>query len=165
MKHLGFSIVGGLLTFGCLVQTVAAPIPIVVWNATPSVPVGLYRRSFERNARNSWVLVWPPAAMAKLASERGYLPRSVPMIKRIAAVNGDRVCRFQHDVTINGQQIGPVLSRDSRGRTLPNWRGCFTIRDDQVFLIGDMATSFDSRYFGPIARSYIIEGLVPLWTF
>ena len=110
-------------------------------------------------------MVRPPHAAADLAANRGYLPRSVPMVKRVAASSGDHVCRAGQSVSINGRTVATALWQDSLGRALPVWTGCIDLKHDQIFLITSPPTSFDSRYFGPVPVANVIERIAPLWTF
>jgi conjugative transfer signal peptidase TraF len=148
-----------------LIELVATPRPLLVWNVTHSAPIGLYRRVFADVGDGAWVLVRAPSAAADLAAARGYLPRSVPMVKRVAASSGDHVCRNGQSVSINGQTAAQALWQDSLGRALPVWSGCIDLKPDQIFLITTPPTSFDSRYFGPVPTSNVIERIAPLWTF
>ena len=91
MRHHALSLAAGALVAGCLIEIVAAPRPLLVWNVTHSAPIGLYRRVFAGVENGAWVLVRAPSAAADLAASRGYLPRSVPMVKRVAALSGDHV--------------------------------------------------------------------------
>jgi conjugative transfer signal peptidase TraF len=148
-----------------VIEILATPRPLLVWNVTHSAPVGLYRHVFADLERGAWVLVRAPHAAADLAASRGYLPRSVPMVKQVAATSGDRVCRFGQSVTVNGRSVATALWQDSVGRKLPVWSGCTALNDDQIFLITSPPTSFDSRYFGPVPVPNVIERIAPLWTF
>jgi type IV secretory pathway protease TraF len=65
------------------------PTPLLVWNASASVPVGLYRAAFGTLEHGDFALVHTPDSVSMLADERGYLPVGVPLIKRVAAVVGD----------------------------------------------------------------------------
>src|SRR5689334_4676678 len=79
--------------FGILaIAASAIPSPRLVWNASASAPVGLYWRIDGRPARRDLVLAWAPLWARRLADERHYLPMAVPLIKRVAAVDGDTVC-------------------------------------------------------------------------
>jgi conjugative transfer signal peptidase TraF len=153
------------LVAGCVIELLAVPRPILVWNVTRSAPIGLYRRVFAGVERGAWVLARAPRAAADLAASRGYLPRSVPMVKRIAATSGDQVCRFGQSVTVNGHTVARASWRDTLGRTLPVWSGCIGLKSDQIFLITSPPASFDSRYFGPVQVGNVIERIAPLWTF
>ncbi|PAQ05472.1 S26 family signal peptidase [Mesorhizobium temperatum] len=139
--------------------------PWLVWNASASAPVGLYRIAAGSPARGDLVLVRPPKSVADLAAERGYLPRNVALVKRLAALPGEHVCAFNDAIIIGGEIVARRLATDTKGRPLPWWNACRKLGRDEVFLLGsDKNRSFDSRYFGPVPAANIIGGLVPLWT-
>jgi conjugative transfer signal peptidase TraF len=140
--------------------------PRLIWNATASAPVGLYEvRSQATFARGELVLIRPPQWVRLFAAVRGYLPDTVPMAKRIAAQNGDIVCRERNAITINNRYVAHALLADGEGRTLPTWSGCRRLGKDEIFLLMDsVRASFDSRYFGPVPTTAIIGKLVPIWT-
>ena len=142
----------------------AHPVPRLVWNASASLPIGLYRILPGGPRRGDLVLVRPPENAAILADHRGYLPAGVPLVKRIAAVGGDRVCAVGGVVFINGQIVAHQLSADRAGRPLPRGSGCKVLGGDEIFVLADAADSFDSRYFGPVPTTTIIGRLVALWT-
>jgi conjugative transfer signal peptidase TraF len=147
----------------------AAPLshpPRLIWNATASAPIGLYEvRSQATFTRGELVLVRPPQWVRTFAAARGYLPDTVPMLKRIAAENGDVVCRRWDAITINGRVVAHALLADRVGRALPAWSGCHSLGDGEIFLLMDsVRASFDSRYFGPVPTTAIIAKVVPLWT-
>ena len=61
--------------------------------------------------------------------------------------------------------IGNARERDSRGRPLPVWQGCRTLRRGDVFLMNwQSGDSFDGRYFGVLPRTAIIGRATPLFT-
>jgi type IV secretory pathway protease TraF len=98
-------------------------------------------------------------------AERRYLPRGVPLMKRVAALPGQRVCREGSHITVDGIDMGEALSRDHSGRDLPAWQGCRRIADGEIFLMNWAAPeSMDGRYFGPLASTSIIGRAIPLWT-
>jgi conjugative transfer signal peptidase TraF len=164
MRHQLLSAFVVLLVAAVGVQLVSRPRPLLIWNSTHSAPTGLYRRSTDAVAKNSWVLIWPPKPAAELAATRGYLPARVPMVKRVAALSGDLVCRTDDTVSINGQPKATALRADSEGRPLPQWSGCARLKDGQLLVLTRPATSFDGRYFGPISASNLVERIEPLWT-
>jgi len=52
---------------------VAKPVPRFVWNASPSVPIGLYSvEPFGKLAVTNIVLATPPKRLAHFLAERGY---------------------------------------------------------------------------------------------
>jgi len=142
----------------------AQPIRIV-YNATPSAPVGWFLVNLHARVRpGDLVLARLPRSAAELAHERGYLQIGTPVVKRVAAVEGQVACSSASGIRIEGRNVATALAHDSRGRPLSTWRGCRELADE-VFLLGDRShASFDSRYFGPVARSAIIGRVEPLWT-
>ncbi|UVC15143.1 S26 family signal peptidase [Mesorhizobium onobrychidis] len=161
-KTIAAAVIGlALIGFAGFVK----PTPWLVWNASASAPVGLYRVGFAAPATGHLVLVRPPESVAELAAERGYLPRNVPLVKRLAALPDDHVCAFNDAIIIAGEIVARRLPTDTRGRPLPWWNGCRTLADTEVFLLGnDNIRSFDSRYFGPVPAPNVIGRLVPIWT-
>ena len=140
--------------------------PALIWNASASVPVGLYRvQPDPRPHVGDTVVVRPPDDLVRFLAEGGYLPRGVPLLKHVAALGGQRVCRIGTAVSVDGAPLGEALERDHRGRPLPVWEGCVVLTDAQVFLMNpDRADSLDGRYFGPLDRSTIVGGAEPVWT-
>jgi len=141
-------------------------VPRLIWNATASAPVGLYEVHPQATfARGELVLVRPPQWVRIFAAARGYLPDTVPMAKRIAALNGDVVCRERDAITINHRVVARALFADQSGRVLPAWSGCRRLGEGEMFLLMDsVRASFDGRYFGPVPTTAIIGKLVPIWT-
>lgn len=137
-----------------------------VWNATASVPTGLYaiggKASLHAGER---VAIDPPPELRRLLATRGYLPAGVPLLKRITAVRGQRVCRFAHSVTIDGDYVGAARDRDRLDRPLPVWTGCHVLRAGELFVMNPAAPdSFDGRYFGVLRFADVIGRATPVWT-
>jgi len=143
------------------------PAPRLVWNASASVPIGLYNvRATSRLVVSELVVAMPLAPLATLLVEGGYLPRGVPLIKRIAALPGQTVCRKNFVITVQGIEMGAARERDHKGGPLPVWQGCEVIAKGDVFLMNwDEPASLDGRYFGSIPASSILGRAEPLWTF
>ena len=79
-----------------LLSTVGAKSAHYIWNASASVPIGLYRLRPTGNLFvTELVAVQPPEPTATFLSEGGYLPRGLPMLKRVLALPGQTVCRDQ----------------------------------------------------------------------
>ncbi len=138
--------------------------PLIVWNASASVPTGFYRLASGKPEYGDFVLVRTPESVAALAAAWGYLPLGIPLIKHIAAVIGDDVCVIGRDVFINGNEAAFQLETDRAGRHLPRWKGCRKLVSGEYFLLTEASDSFDSRYFGPVDNQHIIGRLAPLWT-
>ena len=141
-------------------------VPRYLWNVSNSVPIGLYRLSpIGRLAVTELVAVAPPEPTATFLADGDYLPRNVPMLKRVLALPGQTVCREHLTITVDAIAMGIARERDGRGRPLPVWQGCRVIASGQVFLMNwQSADSLDGRYFGLLPASAIIGKAVPLWT-
>jgi conjugative transfer signal peptidase TraF len=150
----------------CLLSTAREPGPRIVWNATASSPIGLY--AVQRTTKLSvgdLVIVIPPLRVASFLADRGFLPRGVPLIKRILALSGQTVCRYGLMITVDNLNVGVARKYDSLGRPLPNWEGCQTMANTDVFFMNrNQSASLDGRYFGAFPRSSIIGSAIPLWT-
>lgn len=110
------------------------------------------------------VLRLPPLAR-RLAARRRYLPANAVLLKPVAAMAGDRVCRWQGRVLINGEHRAEAAFRDFAGRLLPIWQGCRRLQQDELFVLSTTSGSFDSRYFGPVRQDAVIGIARPLVTF
>ena len=140
--------------------------PVVVWNATASAPLGLYRVTAANDLQpGELVLARTPSAFVALFAERGYVPVGVPLLKRVAAVAGSIVCRHSMTVVVDGVAVAVALHADSDYRLLPTWQGCHRLGPGEAFLLVPTASaSLDGRDFGVVATSTIAGRAVPLWT-
>ena len=143
------------------------PVPSLVWNASSSVPIGLYRvLPAGKLIVTDLVVALPPYPLATVLAEGGYLPRDVLLIKRLLALPGQTVCRDARAVTVDGIAMGEAREQDRHGRLLPTWQGCQVVGEGQVFLMNwDEPDSLDGRYFGPISAAAILGRAQPIWTF
>lgn len=140
--------------------------PRVLWNASASVPVGLYRlHPVDHLTIGDLVGVQPPPALSDYLDARGYLPRNVPLLKHVAALEGALVCRSGDAITVDHLRLGHAHAQDRNGRGLPIWQGCHRLGVGEVFLMNPEAPdSLDGRYFGPLPQTAITARLTPLWT-
>lgn len=141
--------------------------PQFIWNASASAPIGLYElQPKDRLAVTDLVAVAPPEPIAQFLDERSYLPRGVPLLKRVLALPGQTVCRRQLTVMIDGIVMAAAREKDHLGRSLPVWQGCRMIADGEIFLMNWQSDdSLDGRYFGPLPTASILGRAVPIWTF
>jgi len=144
----------------------ARPVPRFLWNASESVPIGLYRLHPAGGlAVTDLVAVLPPEPLATVLADGHYLPRGIPLLKRVLALPGQTVCREELRITIDKIEMGLAREHDSRGRPLPIWQGCRVVADGEVFLMNwQWGDSFDGRYFGVLPTSAIIGRATPVWT-
>ena len=142
------------------------PGTLYIWNASDSVPVGLYQlQPIGELSVTDLVAVHAPEPLATLLADGGYLPRGVPMLKRVLALPGQTVCRNASTITVDDVAVGEARHSDRRGRPLPVWRGCRVVADDELFLMNwQSANSFDGRYFGLTPRAAVIARAQPVWT-
>jgi conjugative transfer signal peptidase TraF len=158
-----------LMTFTALalvLSTMREATPTYIWNASKSVPVGLYQlQPVGGFTVTELVAVRPPEPLATFLDLNGYLPIGVPMLKRVLALPGQTVCRKGLTISVDRIDMGDALSRDSRGRLLPVWQGCHAVGADELFLMNwQSEDSLDGRYFGFVPNSSVIGKALPVWT-
>lgn len=147
-----------------LVSAAHPPTPRLVWNASGSTPIGLYAVTPRAWADlGDLVVASPPERYRGLAADRRYLPSNVPLLKRVAAYGGDKVCARGQQISINGRPVARRRERDGKGRTMPTWSGCIRLHGRQLFLLNDNPASFDGRYFGVTEGKDIIGKARLLW--
>ena len=153
--------VTGLLS--ALACTVASHL---LWNWTPSLPLGLYWLSPGRPVAVGTLVAFPvPPSVQELVRERKCLPAHALLIKPVVALSSDRVCTEGGTLVVNGAVLGTVAVEDSAKRPLPHAIGCGPLPDGQAFVVSHYAKSFDSRTFGPVSMSSIRGTVTPLWTY
>lgn len=135
---------------------------MLVWNRTQSVPKGLY--FVHRTAvleRGSLVVYKPTYQENVWLQAGGFIGKDWPMLKHIAGLYGDTICRNDDAILINEVPASSAIETDM----LPVWTGCMTLSASQVFLLNEHPRSIDGRYFGPQDTDQIAGTAVPLWTF
>ncbi|MFA7604928.1 MAG: S26 family signal peptidase [Novosphingobium sp.] len=142
----------------------ADPFPRVIWNASASAPIGLYRIQPENDPPiGALVAITPPERLSRWLSARGYLPEGVPLLKHVAAKAGQRICRKGDVMSVDAQRVAIARPADGRGRPLPVWQGCRTLGPGEIFLLNPtVPDSLDGRYFGPLPASAFIGTATPL---
>ena len=154
----------GLLGIGLLALACPkADAPVLLWNASASVPIGFYRLASRPPLRGALAVIRLPDPFRTLAETRGYLRARTLLIKPVAAGGGDIVCRDGLVITINGRAVAHGKAADALGRPLPVWSGCVILSADRVFVLSEDPDSFDSRYFGPVERHHVLGTAVPVW--
>ncbi len=141
------------------------PRPLLVWNASASSPIGLYRVSaMDAPRRGTMVVAWLPDRIRRLAAERHFLPANVPLVKRVGASAGDRVCAAGDRIFINGRLAALRRRTDLAGRPLPWWEGCNRLGRGETFLLSTRGpASFDGRYFGIIGARLMVGEARLIW--
>ncbi len=153
---LALTLIGVVLAFAGAVNA-----PRLVWNFTPSIPVGLYSIE-ERDWRiEDRVALKPSGRLLETLQTAGVLKDGRLLMKRVAASRGDEVCRSGEQVAING--VPRAVARPDE--VLPHWSGCRRLAAGQVFLLGEAENSFDGRYFGVTSAKDIVGPLRAVLTF
>lgn len=162
---LGLAFTGSsILVCACLAVLWSKPAVRLVWNASASAPTGLYWiTQTQQIERGDFVVIKPPPSIARYLADRRYLPINVPLMKHVAALPGDKLCRKGMSVTINNIPVATAKKRDRFHRLLPVWLGCQIIRDGEIFLLNHTDDSLDGRYFGPLPASGIIGRAHPVF--
>jgi conjugative transfer signal peptidase TraF len=158
------AIAASVFAVSFIAVAVVHPQPRLVWNASASAPIGLYRIQPDRDPpMGALVAAMPPDGLARWLAQRGYLPDGLPLLKHIAAKAGQRICRHGAVVSIDTRPVVIARARDGRGRPLPVWHGCHTLQDGELLLLNPaVPDSLDGRYFGPLPASVVIGRALPL---
>ncbi|MGE4521262.1 MAG: S26 family signal peptidase [Acetobacter sp.] len=166
MTRLGYVMATYFAVMGVAVASILSVPVKLLWNASASTPLGLYDLAAPNGLKvGDLVAVRPPKPLADFMVRRGYIGRGVPLLKSVAALPGQQVCRVGRTVTVDGVVLGEAQERDRRGRMLLVWQGCRRIAPDQIFLMNpSVHDSLDGRYFGPLPRAAVIGLAMPLYT-
>ncbi len=142
-------------------------------NLSPSLPLGLYRKTFDVRAR--LVEFCPEEPYARIAMERGYRSTGncpdggAPLMKPVIATARDKVEVSSLGISLNGSPIPNTapMDSDTEGRPLRPWPfGTIRVPDGFVWVASSYNTrSYDSRYFGPVSEHSIRSHLTPFLTF
>lgn len=166
MTRFGYVMATYCAVMGVVVAFIVPVSVKLLWNASASTPLGLYDLTAPDGLKvGDLVAVRPPKPLADFMVGRGYIGRGVPLLKPVAALPGQQVCRVGHTVTVDGLRLGEAQDRDRRGRVLPVWQGCRRVAPDQIFLMNPAVhDSLDGRYFGQLPRAAVIGRAMPLYT-
>ncbi len=137
----------------------------LIWNRTASAPIGLYWLNYDPFTLGRWVVVSARSDDAQWAQSRGFIGEDWPLLKQIAAVSGDEICRVDGLISVNGKAVGIAKEIDSQGRRLPVWAGCHVLSDAEVFLMNPHPESLDGRYFGATNLSDLDGVAALIWEY
>lgn len=144
-------------------------------NTSRSIPLGFYWTSAHPVEKGAYVFLCPPetSVMAQ-ARRRGYLHGGLcpglygNLMKKVVAMAEDEIVISDQGVSVNGVllPLSAPLAYDRSGRRLQRFEPSrFTVGSAELLLMSDVsATSFDSRYFGPIDRAQVKTVIVPVLT-
>ncbi|MQB12382.1 conjugative transfer signal peptidase TraF [Agrobacterium sp. ICMP 6402] len=143
-------------------------------NLTPSVPLGLWRiLALQRPVEaGDLVFICPPVtASFEEARRRGYVRRGLcpggfaPLIKTVAALPGQHA-KIGVNVTVDGKPLASSIVRasDGEGRPITPFKTGI-VPPKNLFLHSSFASSYDSRYFGPVPDTGLLGLARPVLTF
>ncbi len=160
----------------CVVALIATVPPrhALTYNASASMPVGLYEiRPVDRAiARGDTIMICAPHDFAVVGAARKYLlpgscrAATAPLLKLVAAVEGDVVDLGDASIAVNGRCLrsGVTFVRDGFGRPLARVRrGRYRLRRHELWLWAPGPRSLDSRYFGPLDERDVLRLARPLF--
>lgn len=162
------------LGFAVLVTGVSAAVTVYSWrtgahlyrNSGHSVPPGFYlcHPVPEEGLLPLGALVEVDPPFAVRAAVAPYLaPEAQHLfwLKHIAGEPGTTVCLAGNTVAVAGDIVArrPLYQR----YPLPAVEGCWTLSQQEVFVMGDHPQSFDTRYTGPWPRSAVRGICQALW--
>ena len=135
-----------------------------VHQLTPSMPEGWYfTYPVSSYYRGDNVVFSPDKQTENYILARKWLPKDIPLLKKIVGIPGDFLCIKQQNVYINGELLGKVYEMDDKGNALPVFSFCGKIAKDEYFMQGVAnAHSFDSRYYGLVNKAQIMSKAVKL---
>lgn len=153
---------------GTLAIGMKSEAPLILYPITPSLPPGLYTRTFELPKVDMIAAFRVPKAAKRYKESIGeYVNDDFLFIKPIIAGPGDHVChRSVNRVLINGINVAGQSTSDHVDRQRPPlWQICRSLVEDEFFVLSThLPNSFDSRSFGPIRLSEILglyRSLIP----
>lgn len=161
LRRGGVAILALTLTGVVLALAGAGNAPRLVWNFTASVPLGLYALEERHWERDDRVALKPSGRLLEILQSADVLRAGRLLLKRVAAISGDEVCRSGESVTING--VARVYARGDPG--LLRWSGCVRLLTGEVFLLGETDDSYDGRYFGITSAADILGPVRSVVTF
>jgi conjugative transfer signal peptidase TraF len=153
-----------LITATLLAQLANGAGRLVLHNASPSEPEGVYVRTSEEPAVGRLVTFMAPASASSYVDGHLSYLRRTPILKVIAAGQGSFVCTTSGRLVIDRGVLAAVSVTDRHGVFLPQWKGCRRLGPGEWFAYSDrIPNSFDSRYYGPIRTEQVIAVYRPLW--
>jgi len=155
------AIIGAAAISALLLCSLIGPQKRFIWNRTNSAPIGLYGLKNDPLSYGDWVIVSAQSQQALWAFEHGFIGSDWPLIKSVAGVPGDEICRNGQEIKINKTMAAKALLVDFRERDLPVWSGCHLLKPGEVFLLNDHANSLDGRYFG-VTKAEDVDGVAVL---
>jgi len=85
-------------------------------------------------------------------------------LKRVGCVPGETIKRTEaFDFYCNDRYLGRAITKDSKGNPLEITSFEGVLPEGKYFMVGDIAKSWDSKYYGPIDQSKFRVAAIPLF--
>ena len=142
-------------------------------NLTSSMPQGVYKVRALEEKRGAAVLFCLDTKSAKFAKQRGYVgygncpENTAPLGKYLRGLPGDLAYIGKEGIRINGLLIADSAPRlkDGNGRPLTAAKLDRALDQDEFILASERTQSYDSRYFGTVKKSELLNGLEAFYLF
>ena len=136
-------------------------------NISVSAPIGIYLLRAPKQIEIGKLVTFKlPKEFEAFAKNVAWLKEDEDLLKPVAAVKGDLVCRRGSEVSINGSIVARAKDNDTHGHILPSWQGCQVIQTGYFFPLSlHHENSFDGRYFGVVRKSLVTNVAKPLIVF
>jgi len=160
-----------IFALGCVgiimvaLSTFTRPTALVIYNPSPSEPIGFYRFTTAKPAPGQLIsFKVPEHGRAYAAQHLAYILRW-SILKEIAAGQGSTVCADHAVLSIDGRARAKIADHDRQGAQLPHWQGCRRLGAGEYFVFSNrIPNSYDSRYYGPVSSRQVLGVYTPLWT-
>jgi type IV secretory pathway protease TraF len=136
--------------------------PVLIWNATPSAPVGLYLVTGKTLETGRRVAVRPPQAVRELGVRYRLMRSDDLLIKTAAARSGDVLCEREGRLERNGLDIGGRGPVGPGPGLFASGAPCRRLRPGELLLLGDGERSWDGRSFGLVSEHEVVGVVEPL---
>jgi conjugal transfer pilin signal peptidase TrbI len=150
--YVGINLFGSLFTIGINEQDVRC-LPGTVFLESNRPPV----HSELSRGTKYWYRSGPEFAR--------FLPLGVPIVKKLAALPGDRVKVDASGIWINDVKWGDLSDHvlHSLGETPASVTRSFVVAADEVLMLGTLPRSLDGRYLGPIKTDRLSGQVWRIW--
>lgn len=146
----------------------------VNWHSD-SIPFGIYRRVDEIPVKGKLAASCLNYEITQHGLERGYFIKGEcdtgiqPVVKPVTAVEGDAVSVTGEVISINGKEMSDykIYQQDSKRRPLKRfYYDRYVLKKGEYWLMSDYKdNSYDSRYWGAVKVSYVVEPVVTVKAF
>ncbi|MEM7042601.1 MAG: S26 family signal peptidase [Pseudomonadota bacterium] len=149
---------------GTLALSMTNEAPLILHPITPSLPPGLYIRTFEPPKVGMIAAFRVPEAAKRYKASIGEdVHDDFLFMKPIVAGLGDSVCNdVREGLFINDEPVHPAMMRNGLSEALPVWDECRLLLRNEFFAVSEHQRSFDSRHFGPIRLGQILGSYISL---